>query len=435
MRRGARSGLGLGCAGLLLVGCTYTVEEPGLLRRTPASRGWSPHATVAPPTPPATNPELPVLADAVWTSADGLGVQVRIGIHAVRRITGATVLDWSVTPLAAPNLQPGDPVPPDLDLGLSRPTDELPLIFLLDVRGGRLYRPLASPADTLRCVCTPLAPASDRLRIGYTTVLQVAFPALAASTTTVDVALATLAPFGQVPITPAGQVPVAGRPAELARPPDSTSVAVGTSDMFRYGPGEQVFRLRLHRVVAGATFTTLEWTIWSVTGGEGLEDASNPPFAERAAGGTAAEARPRASGPVLAVATSSGVQTLRARLVATEVAGSGPPECVCSPLDGWTSVLRRPDKPAGVVTTYPPVPAGVRRVQVRFDGLAEISMPVTPASDARTRAAGVRPSRPTTWRSGDLRSGPGWTSASWPTPVPATAELPADAPGPHPFVR
>jgi hypothetical protein len=98
-----------------------------LLRRTPASDRGFPPATAAPPTPPATNPELPVLAEAVWTSADGLGVQVRIGVHAVRRISGATVLDWSVTPLAAPHLQPGDPVPAHLDLALSRPSDDRPL--------------------------------------------------------------------------------------------------------------------------------------------------------------------------------------------------------------------------------------------------------------------------------------------------------------------
>ena len=434
MRRGVRSGLGLGCAGLLLVGCTYAAEEPGLLRRTPADRGGSP-PTVAPPKPPATNPALPVLADALWTSADGLGVQARIGVHAVRRISGATVVDWSVTPLVAPNLQAGDLVPADLDLGLSRPTDELPLIWLLDSRGDRLYRPLASPADARRCVCTPLAPAEDRFRIGHTTVLQVAFPALPASTTTVDVALATLAPFARVPVTPVGQLPVAVRPAELVRPPDSDAVAVGTSEMFRHGPGEQVFRLRVHRVVAGATFTTLEWTIWSVTGGEGLDEASSPPFAERATGGTGAADRPRATGPVLALATSAGTQTLRPRLVAADLAGGGSPECVCSPLDGWTSVLRRPDKPAAVVTTYPPLPAGARRVQVRFDGLTEISMPVTPAPDARRRAAGVRPWTPTTWRADDLRSGPAWSSQNWPTPVPATDELPAEAPGPYPFVR
>ncbi|HEU4545995.1 MAG TPA: hypothetical protein VFR88_06860 [Microlunatus sp.] len=431
-----RRRVALGCVGLMLVGCSYSAEEPGLLRPTPATRGGSPVTRVAPPpTPPVTNPELPVLAEAVWTSADGLGVRVRIGVHAVRRVDGATVLDWSVTPLTAPNLQPGDPVPTTLDLGLSDPADERPLIALLDVRSDRLYRPLTHATDPVRCVCTPLSLALDRFRIGHTTLLQVAFPPLPGSSSTVDVVPATVAPFGQVPVTPAGRVPVAVRPAELARPADTASVAVGTSEMFRYGPGEQVFRLRVHRVLAGRGFTTVEWTIWSVTGGAGLDAATDPPFAERAADGTGEAARPRASGPVLSPATRAGTQTLRPRLVVTDAAGGGPPECLCSPLDGWTSVLRRPDKPAAVVTTYPPLPDGVGRVRVRFAGLADLSMPVTPAPDARARAAGVRPWTTATWRSGDLRSGPGWSSASWPTPVPAAEELPATAPGPYPLVR
>lgn len=425
----------LACAGLLLAGCSYTSEEPGLLRPTPVTRGGSPVTRVAPPTPPATNPELPVLAEAVWTSADGLGVQVRIGVHAVRRVSGATVLDWSVTPLTAPNLQPGDPVPSVLDLGLSRPTDELPLIFLLDGRGDRLFRPLRSAANPLLCVCTPLSPSRDRFRIGHTTLLQVAFPALPGSSTTVDVAMATVPPFGQVPITPAGQVPVAVRPSQLARPADTGSGAVGTTEMFRFGRDEQVFRLRLHRVVAGDTFTTLDWTIWSVTGGDGLDAASSAPFAERVAVGADAPGRATASGPVLALPTTSGSRTLRTRLVASDATGGGPPECLCSPLDGWTSVLRRPDKPAAVVTTYPALPAGTRRVQVRFDGLAAIWMPVTPAPEARPRATGVPARTPTTWRADALRSGPAWSSADWPTPVPAGEELPSDTPGPYPLVR
>ena len=424
----------LGCAGLLLVGCSYSVEEPGLLRQTPVARDGSPPARVAPPTPPATDPELPVLAEAEWTSADGLGVQVRIGVHAVRRIKAATVLDWSLTPLEAPNLQSGDPVPPTLDLGLTRSADERPLISLLDARGGHLYRPLANSEDPLRCVCTPLSLARDRLRIGHTTLLQVAFPALPGSSTTVDVVMATVAPFGRLPITPAGQVPVAVRPTELGRPPERVAAAVGSSDMFRYGPGEQVFRVRLSRVLAGATFTTLEWTIWSVTGGAGLDAASGPPFAEQAVDGTGV-ARAVASGPVLVVADRSGRRTLRTRLVSSAEAAGGPAECLCTPLGGWTSVLRRPDKPVAVVTTYPPLPVGTRRVQVRLDGLAEISMPVTPAPDARSRAAGVRAAAPSTWRSDALRSGPAWTTQSWPTPVPAADELPGDSSGPFALVR
>ena len=163
---------------VLLVGCTYAEEEPGLLGQTPVSTRRSQLGTTDRPRAPATNPALPVLGEEVWTSADGLGVEVRIAVHAIRRISGATVLDWSVTPLRAPNLLTGELVPPILDLGLSRSDDERPRIYLLDFRGGQLYRPLVRATGHPRCVCTPLSLAQRRLRIGHTTLLQVAFPVL-----------------------------------------------------------------------------------------------------------------------------------------------------------------------------------------------------------------------------------------------------------------
>ena len=423
--------------GVLLVGCSYAAEEPGLFGRTPASRSAPPPGTHEPPPPPATNPALPVLAEEVWTSADGLGVQARIGIHAVRRISGATVLDWSVTPLKVPNLQVGDAVPPTVDLGLSRPADERPRIYLLDSRGGRLYRPLVSAAGAPRCVCTPLSLAQRRLRVGHTSLLQVAFPALPTSSVTIDVVIATVPPFWQVPVTPADHIPVAVRPTELGRPaehggPGATApISGGFSDMFRYGAGEQIFRIQPNRVLASSTFTTLEWTIWSVTGGAGLDSASSPPFAEPDAAGAEPADPVSASGPVLVVATEQGQRTLRARLVRSDVADHRAVECLCSPLQAWTSLLRRPDSPVTVVTTYPLLPAGTQRVEVRFGGVGVISVPVTPASDARNRAAGARPWSRTTWRARDLRSGPGWASGSWPTPVPSADQLPD--PGAHPY--
>ena len=308
-------------AGVLLAGCSYATEEPGLFGRTPASSD-RPQPSVDKPMPPATNPALPVLAEEVWTSADGLGVQARIAVHAVRRISGATVLDWSVTPLKAPNLQVGDAVPPSLDLGLSRPADELPRIYLLDSRGRHLYRPLVSAAGLPRCVCTPLSLAQRRLRIGHTTLLQVAFPALPTSSSTIDVAIATVPPFWQVPVTRADHIPVAVRPTELGRPGDTTPISDGFSDMFRYGSGEQIFRIQPNRVLASSTFTTLEWTIWSVTGGAGLDPASSPPFAEPDAAGVEPVDPVTASGPVLVVATGQGERTLRTRLVRSDRAGS-----------------------------------------------------------------------------------------------------------------
>ena len=87
-------------ATVMLAGCTYSAEEPGLFpSRVPSQDAETPAAPL-PPQP--TNPELPVAGEAVWTTGDGLGVTVRFAVHAVRRIPGATILDWSVTPISCP---------------------------------------------------------------------------------------------------------------------------------------------------------------------------------------------------------------------------------------------------------------------------------------------------------------------------------------------
>src|SRR6476646_11194000 len=83
--------LALAC---LVAGCTYNRAEPSLFDH-PRTR-----ETTVPPLRPVTpvesaqvaNPDLPVVGAAIWTSADGLDVTVRIAVHAVRRVAGGTVL-------------------------------------------------------------------------------------------------------------------------------------------------------------------------------------------------------------------------------------------------------------------------------------------------------------------------------------------------------
>lgn len=412
------------CLALLLPGCTYSREEPGLFGRNRPSPAISPTNSDRRTSAPPTDPSLPVLAEALWTSADGLDLQARIAVHAVRVIEGATVVDWSITPVRVPNLQPGDPVPSTVDLGLSRSADERPRIDLLDSDEGRLYRPSVGPAGRPHCVCTPLSAVQRRLRVGHTTLLQVAYPPLPRSVSTIDVVVATVPPFWRVPVTRPGRVPVAVGPTELGRPARAALVAGERSEMFRYGRGEQVFRVQPNQVLAGDSYATLEWTIHSVTGGDGLESAATPPFGDSVSG----------KGPVLVVDTKRGERILRPRLVRSEPGGSADAECLCSPLAGWTRVLRRPDKQATVVTTYPPLPADTRRVQVRLAGLAELAVPVRPAPDASSRLAGTRPWSPTTWRPSESRSATGWAPGDWPTPVPSADQLP-ETTGSYPLVR
>jgi hypothetical protein len=369
---------------------------------------------------PVANPELPVAGEAVWISADGLDVQVRFAVHAVRRVDGGTVLDWSVTPIRAPNLRAGDAVPDSVDLGLSRRWESSANVFLVDARRQTVYRPLLRAPDSDYCLCTPIWLSQRSLRIGVTTLLQVAFPELPDALGTVDVDIPTVPQFWRVPVTPAGHVPVANRPTDLTRPAE-VHPGAARSDMFRYGASEQVFRAGVHQVIAGDTFTSLEWAIVSVTGGAGVEAASTPPFASEDAATVTGYNSVAASGPVLRISADATI--LHARVVTNRLTPDKAGECLCTDLRTWATVLRQPDKMATVVTNYPALPEGTQRVEVVFDGLDPMEVPVTPASEASVRTAGPVPTNPKFWQLQRRDPQTGWQTAEWPTPVPKSAQL------------
>jgi hypothetical protein len=411
-----------------LAGCGYSSQEPGLFGRS------ADPTTIAPP--PATpqiagrepnaartmvNPDLPVVGEAVWTSADGLDIQVRIAVHALRRIPGATVLDWSVTPLRGPGLAPGDGVPGSVNLGLTRLGEDNVNVFLVDTLGRRVYRPLTSKSypGLQSCLCTPLRVVERNLRIGQTQLLQVAYPELPDDQSTIDVDVATVPMFFRVPVTTAGLVPQAAGPVDLARPSTPASIEV-SSPPFRYARGGQHFIITVDEVVASATFTSLRWTIQSLDDGAGLESASVPPFAEPAA--VAKVYNPvSASGPVL-TAASDGPR--RALLMSTKQPSLSAPECLCSDLRLWASSLKRAEQQASVVTNLPPLPINTQDVSVAFAGLPPItSVRLTSASDGTFRSAAPVKRSSQTWTSRAAGAPAGWPVSQWPTPLPDTAEL------------
>ena len=408
---------------LVVVGCSYSEREPGLLARYTPQPTVGPPSSKSPPTAtplPVANPELPVAGEAVWTSADGLDVQVRFAVHAVRRVDGGTVLDWSVTPIRAPHLRPGDAVPDSVDLGLSRRWESSANVFLVDARRRTVYRPLLRAPDSEYCLCTPIWLSQRSLRIGVTTLLQVAFPELPDALRTVDVDIPTVPQFWRVPVTPVGQVPVANRPTDLTRPAE-VHPWVARSDMFLYGASEQVFQVQVHRVIAGGTFTSLEWAIVSVTGGDGVEAASAPPFASADAAAVTAHNPVAASGPVLHVDGAGTI--LHTRVMTNRLTSGKADECLCTDLRSWAAVLQRPDKVATVVTNYSALPKGTQQVEVVFDGLDPMNVTVTPASDATINTADPISTNPKFWRLRRNNPRPGWKTGEWPTPVPTRAQL------------
>jgi hypothetical protein len=114
---------------------------------------------------------------------------------------------------------------------------------------------------------------------------------------------------------------------------------------------------------------------------------------------------------------------LQARVVTNRATSGKADACLCTDLRVWAAVLRQPDKVATVVTNYPALPKGTQRVEVVFDGLDPMEVPVTAASDASIRTADPVRTNPRFWQL--QRSDPptGWQAAEWPTPVPNSAQL------------
>ena len=72
-------------------------------------------------------------------------------------------------------------------------------VFLVDARRRTVYRPLLRAPDSDYCLCTPIWLSQRSLRIGVTTLLQVAFPELPDALRTVDVDIPTVPQFWRVP--------------------------------------------------------------------------------------------------------------------------------------------------------------------------------------------------------------------------------------------
>lgn len=414
----------IAAACVLSTGCTYTTEEPGLFR-TGTSQSPTIEKTQSPPE--ATNPNLPVAAEAEWTTAEGLNISTRFAIHAVRRLQDATVVDWSVTPLSAPGYARGADLPSWVDIGLSRSSEGDVNMFLLDPPGGKVYRTLSHQSRRLfnRCLCTPLWLAQQGLRIGETRLLQATFPPLPETLGFIDVDMINLAPFVHIPVTPIGEVPTALHPTDLARPPAGARATLG-QQVFRYRQEpRRVQSISIDRVVASPDGTSLELTIKSVTDQSTfiLEPAMSP------IGGILPENvdvldPDVVSGPMIRPADIPAAKPLRVSWMTAAVAGRKAYECLCSSLGLWAGSLRRQGGQASVASNFPALPAGTQAVDVILPGVATLpGIPVVNAADLATRLGPPKPSAGDTWSYFSDDPPRGWTTAQWPTPLPEPDQL------------
>lgn len=403
-----------------LGGCSWGAQEPGLFT-TPVPSASSPTSSLT-EVPLPTDPRIPVVGEALWTTAEGNAVTIRFAVHAVRRTTGATVLDWSVTPLASPGRRPGDPLPSGTDLGLDRTLPGQQNLALLDTRTSRAYRPLANVSPELfsRCLCTPLFAVLPLLRFGETRVLQLAFPSLPATTTRVDVALPNLAVVPGVPVTPNGEAPVASRPTDLARPAVDGNSVTGAKLYVLPGRSRDLETVVVNRVVASRGLTSVAWTLYSVDD-QDLRTRAVPPLSAPLPPGVRVATEVPASGPRLRVAGRRTAPT-GVRWTTATYAGQPTYECLCSGLGLWSRGLRTAGGSARLSTEVGPLPPGTTRVDVLFPGLdAFTDVPVTWVGDAVATPTGPGPTA--TWTYDATDPPRGWSTQDWPTPLPAPGQV------------
>lgn len=414
-------------AALVLAGCSYSREEPGLFRPKASDAPTdSPEPRLS---PRPTNPQLPVAGQAIWTTGEGLQVTLRFAVHAVRRIQGATVLDWSVTPLTARGRSAGDALPDWIDLGLARPSQGDMNITLVDTARGRVYRPLShrSRSEFGRCLCSPIWVAQLSLRLAETRMLQLTFPELPDGLDFVDVQLANLAPFWHLPVTPLGMVPTAAAPTDLTRPADATS-PVSTPQAFRDPPGQlRRQSIWINRIVANPGETAVEWTLHSVTDQPSVSlIAYGRPVSAELPEGPLIVNQNAASGPQIRPVVLGGPdgRPMRARFMTATVEGPNFYECLCSSIDLWAASLRQAGGSASLTTTYGQLPGGVSRVDVILPGVTTLTgLPVVHASDGASRLGRPVAAKLRTWSYGVDSPPRGWSTWDWPTPTPEVSQL------------
>jgi hypothetical protein len=413
----------LAAACLVSAGCTYAKEEPGLFQ----SKAAESPTKEKPPPPSPTNPQLPVAAEGEWTTAEGLHITTRFAVHAVRRLQLATVVDWSVTPLRAPDYAFGDDLPSWADLGLSRSSEGDVNMFLIDPKGDKVYRTLSHQSRRLfnRCLCTPLWLAQQNLRIGETRLLQATFPPLPDGLAFIDVALINLAPFLHIPVTPIGQVPTALQPTDLARPPGAARPSLGER-AFRNGQArDRAQSITIERAVAAPSRTSLEWTIRSITDQSTfiLQPALSP-IGGLLPDGTDVLNRDVVSGPQIKPAGAPAAKASRVSWLTTAVARRKAYECLCSSLGLWAGSLRRQGGQASVTSNYPALPAGTQNIDVILPGVATIpEIPVVQAEDSAVRLGPPKPYAGETWTYLSNDPPRGWTTAEWPSSLPDPEQL------------
>lgn len=396
---------------IMVAGCSQPEQEPGLFGRdTPA-----PSTAAASPTstsdrrPRQANPRLPVLGERIWTTGDGSRISFRIAVHGLRRISGGTVLDWSITPLPSAGLRTGDAVPDGVDVGaIGDPTT----FRVIDADARRVYHPLADPSGR-HCLCTAETP----MRVEVSSLHQVTFGELprpnSAAAFAVDIP--TVALFTGIWAPAPGFAVAAEHGTDLSGPAHSDSVIHWTRS-FPSGTGAdgQTMRIGIIGVTTSADSTSMLWSIWTIESGAGFGARGSQPITGAA---DSAAGRNTASGPRLRYATSASGSSGHSRTMSSwREGGRGQGTCLCTDLAGWTDGMATARRSITVTTNLPPLPAGVTSVDVLFPGLPAVRrVEVTHVRRPSLGTGGWNAWQQ--WPPG-IDQPPARSIRRWPTPVP-----------------
>jgi outer membrane protein OmpA-like peptidoglycan-associated protein len=390
----------------------------------------------------------PVLSSFVLDAGTETPQDVRVAIHGVRRVDGATVLDWSVTPLASDTAKAGDKVDQPLDIDVDPGFDNSNALQLVDTAGKKVYRPLdnddqVAPGDhqVAGCLCVPWFMVKGDLTVGKTRLMQAAFPELPAGLDKITVSIRNQPLASDAPVAPIGEV-LTGKGIDLNAKADDLPQAAPAAS-FTYPVGDsldkpaQAMSLTINQVIAGPSGTSLVYTVKADAAGPGLNSFGGRPIndPEVVQYGTSVFDL-ASSGPAIAAAGAEGRLT-RPWFASMKQKTEIPPgaaenfawrECLCSTTQFYGKILETAGRSITLIEHMPALPSGTSTVDVVFPDKSLPTVKGVKVTEAPEVASKFKKADVGTWTYGSVETDDlpkGWNLNKWPTPVPDAASIDA----------
>ncbi len=385
---------------------------------------------------------LPVAASYVIDGGTDEPQDVRVAVHGVRRIAGATVLDWSVTPLPGGRLKSGDPVDQEIDIDIAPGLDNSNALGLVDIGAHRFYRPLDNDEKVAGCLCVPWFQVENDLTVGRTRLLQAAFPELPATARNIAVSIqnqpivtgVTVTPRGKVPTGPGEDLNAAAKKLPQAADPQSFTYPMADP----LDDPSQKMSLVVNEVISSAKATSLIFTVTADEAGEGLsafdgrpvDDPEVVPYGTILSnlGASGPGLRPGGVGDSGKVTRAwfAGVSQKKDKPIGAAKDFSWR-ECLCSNTQFFGEALEESGRSRTFVEQMPALPAGTESVDVVFPEKTLPTIQDVPVRAAKAaKASGSKSAKVGTWKYGTVAASTipeGWSVKQWPTPVPSSDDV------------